>query len=475
MKRTFSLIAFLIVFLVFAQVSDRTASLIKPLKKLKSFSILDEEKIRDIEEQLYKEADIKELYFLAEKGSNAYIKAIAINVLSEKDNSKLLDIFNKHIYSEEKIVRTTSCLSSDYLLSTHIFEAILNRSKLSEDDKENLKRRMLFDVLDHKPVNRELLEAISVDAPKSEEMYSKLRKHVVEMRSDVLLAIIAGYKKPQDIELIKSFGKDAYFAIEAFPDPQFLPFMKEHVKDSKDFPFMFALSNFCSEEAKEIVIKAIEHHKKENLKNDCGNACLSTIYQQVYKEKCTLYYPLLANLWLTDKIISFDILEYYERTHTKKEVERFLSEGFLKPGEAEIIAFNEYDLDDNLDNLTDELTFDPTLRLIKLLEKTKKISDTLYDRAVRNSLENIDGLYLDSFISELKDNSVILNNKDVLIERVKVNKKINDLRFMIKGIEILNDTDLYNKCINIIIQRKNDFLGKEAKEYEEFLEDHKLK
>ncbi|SFN23027.1 hypothetical protein SAMN05421594_1665 [Chryseobacterium oleae] len=481
MKRLISLLLFLFFFYAYSQVSDKTAFLIKPLEKFDSFYALDDEKVKDVEKALYKKVSSDELVILAGKSKNVYIKATAIKVLALKGDQRLLGIFKDHFYSQENIVYRTSCLSHEQLISTYIFETVSSEDKkengFSIKDKKRLEREMASLVLNAKPINKELLEALSYALPENQDTYTKIRKQVIDTRSAELLVTLAKYKNPNDIELIKSFGADAYSAIEQFPDPQFLPFIKEHISDSLDFYVMFALSKFCSEEAKEIVIKAIELDKEQNKENDCGNGCLSTIYQHIYMEKCKLYYPVLADLWLTDKIISFDILDDYEKTHTQKETVKFLLDGFSLPGKAEVIVVNQFDMDNTLDYSTSDIAFDSGLRLVKLLERTKKISKEVYEKGLRDSLLHLGDLDFKRFISKLKDNDSILQNKDILLDKLRNNESAYGALVIIDGIKMLKDKNLFNDGAAIIVSRKAEFKKFPVweKEYKNFIKENNIK
>lgn len=477
MKRAISLLLFLFSFCAFSQVSDRTAAIIKPLEKTRLF-YSDDGEIKKVEELLFKETSTEELVYLAEKGKNAYVKVAAINVLAnKKEGGKILEVFKKNLYSKEKLTYRTGCIISEYLLSAYVFEAIYGGDNFSEKEIENIHSEMVSVALNVNPINTELLEALAHDLPLDKDSYTKIRKLVMDTKSPILLVNLAKYKNPNDIELIKSFGKQAYPAIQEFPDPKFLPFIKENISDASDYHVMFALSRFCSEEAKEIVIKAIEIEKKQNKDKDCGNGCLSTIYQHTYMEKCTLYYPLLADLWLTDKIISFDILDHYEKTHTQKETARFLLDGFLKPGEAEVIPFNTFEMDHIIDDISGDLTYDSDLRLVTLLERTKKISGEVYQKAVRSSLQYLDDLDLNRFISKLKDNDTILQNKDILLDRVRNNENAYGALRIMDGLKMLKDEKLFNEGAAIVVDRKKEF-GKFPvweKNYKSFIKENNIK
>lgn len=459
-----------------SQVSEKTLEIIKPLEKYKSFYALNGEP-KEIENTLEKFSSADELLYLANNGENSYIKAVAINVLTKKNDNRLIEIFKNNLQSQEQIIFSTECLSDGMLLPSYIFDTITSNPNLSEKEKESLTESLIKIAIDSQPVNTKLLEQVRYSIPTSAENYLKLRKQVIESRSSELLIALAKYKNPNDIELIKSFGENSFLAIEAFPDDRFLPFLNENIQNSKKFPFMFALSGYCNEEAKKIVDKVIAFEKNENKKIDYGNNCLTILYQQVYINKCSIFRPSLENLWLTDKVISFEILDNYEKDHSKEETLAFIMKGFLKDGEPAIIASNMYDTENMVENITSDLTYDDNLRLIKLLKKIKSLSNNSYNDAIRNTLKFIDDLNTDTFISKLNDNSIILQNKDVLLEKLRTNENAYGLISIMDGIKILQDKKLYDEGAKIVVQRKNEFLKSSIweKSYKEFIRDNKIK
>lgn len=292
-----------------AQISNKTKAIIKPLKNYQSFYALDNEP-DSIEKKLAENSTAEELYYLSNHGKNPYIKSIAFKILAQKNDSRLSEVFKKSINSKEQLNYRTECLSHSQLLAGYFFEVIIGESLLSEDEKERLKKEMMELIFNSNPVNTKLLEELHYQIPVADNAYSKLRKQVIESRSSELLMELANYKNPDDIDLIKSFGEDSFSAIEQFPDKKFLPFLEDNIQHSSSFPFMFALASYCDDEAKLIIEQAIARKKTEAANMDCGNNCLTTIYQQIYKNKCELYYPTLAKMWTTDKVISFEIFDY---------------------------------------------------------------------------------------------------------------------------------------------------------------------
>ena len=107
-------------------------------------------------------------------------------------------------------------------------------------------------------------------------------------------------KNTEDIELIKSFGIDALPAIEEFPNEKFREILESNIKFD-DFQYMFALAKSCTPETVKSVEKAIQLKIEDLKNNDCGNNCLSTIYNQIEMNKCELFYPALEKLCLQIK------------------------------------------------------------------------------------------------------------------------------------------------------------------------------
>ncbi len=459
-----------------SQVSKETLKIIKPLENYSTFYALDR-KPEAIKTKLKQSSSNDELFYLVNNGKNPYVKSIAVDLLVSRNDNRIADVFKNSISSKDEINYSTTCLSDNTLLSTYIFETAVNNPNISNENREKLKEDLIQFILNSKPINVKLLEQIKYNIPENSENYNILRNQVVESRSPDLLISLAKYKNPNDIELIQSFGEDSFLAIEEFPDDRFLPFLNDNIQHSTYFPFMFALSSYCNEEAKKIVDKVIEFKKIENKKNDCGNNCLNIIYNQIDKNKCSIFQPSLEQLWLTDKIISFDVLNNFEKNNSKEKTIEFLMKGFLQDGEPEIITSNVYDMENVMENLTDNMTYDGDLRLIKLLEKIKSLSIDSYYEAVGNSLKFIDDLSTESFILKLNDNATVLQHKDVLIEKLRTNESAYGLISIMDGIRRLNDKKLFEEGAKIVVQRKKEFSKYPVweKAYKGFIKDNNIK
>jgi hypothetical protein len=474
-KKILFLIFILFFNYTFSQVSKKVESILKPIEGYQSFYALND-KIEEIEAKLFKIATLSELEYLTVNGKNSYIKAIAIKVLANKDSKRTVSIFKELLNSKDSITFRTECLSGSYLLSSYFFENIAQNQNLTEKESENLKKELVSVILDAENVNIKLLEEIYYSIPIVPENYKKLRKLVIESKSPQLLISLAKYNNPQDIDLIKSFGQDAFLAIKEFPDNKFLPFLEENIQESKNFPFMFAISKYCNDKSVEIVKKVIEFQIKDIKVRSCKNYCLTTLYNQIYMDECKLYYPLLSDLWLSHKILSFDILNEYEKTHSEKETEEFILNGLMLDGEVVLIQYNMYD-PNMLFNLDTDSHFKNNSKLVSLLKRLKEFSKESYIKALRKNILEINALNTEEFILELNDTKVIIENSDVLITKLRENENAYGLLLIMNGIKTLNDKSLFMKGFEVLKERRTEFKEIEIweKRFQEFLKENNLK
>lgn len=193
-------------------------------------------------------------------------------------------------------------------------------------------------------------------------------------------------------------------------------------------------------------------------------------------DECKLYYPLLSNLWLSHKILSFDILDEYEKNHSKKETEEFILKGLMLDGEVELIQYNMYD-PDMMFNLDPDSHFKNTSKLVSLLNRLKKFSKESYIKALRKNILEIYALNTEEFIAELNDNKTIIENSDVLITKMRENENAYSLLIIMNGIKILNDKDLFMKGFEVLKERRTEFRQIEIweKSFQEFLKENNLK
>lgn len=289
---------------------------------------------------------------------------------------------------------------------------------------------------------------------------------------------MAKYQNEKDIELIKSFKEESFSAIEEFPNDDFLPFLEKYINHYNEFPYMFAVSKFCSPKGAELVSKIVDL-KITNLENStCNkNYCLKA-FNQIYMNDCKIFYPILERLWLSHKILSFDILDFYEENHTKEETVDFILSGLLLNGRAELISQNMYDIKKMLSQTPGgNLNFSETSKLVKLLNRLKTLSEEKYQITLNSVISNIDNLEIDDFIYELNDNSNLLKVKNSFIQKMKSNENAYGLLIIINGVKSLGDKKLFKDCFGIIKERRNEFQEKKVWEQslQEFLRINKLK
>lgn len=457
-----------------SQISQELENFIKPFDCYKIFDVwgLENDSITKL---LDKKATENELVYLSLNGKNTFIKAISLETLINRKSKKVFDIYDDLIDSKYELDYCT-----DYSRSMNFPYFILqnltfNRNYTEEEIISN-KEILVRKILNKNPINIKLLESIQYWIPQNEEFYSPIRKIVIENKSSTLLVTIAKYKKENDVELIKSFGVEALPAIQEFPNKKFIEILERNIKYD-DIEYMFALAKFCTPETAKTVEKAIQL-KIEDLKNeDCENLCLSTIYNVIEMNNCELFYPALEKLWLTNKIISYNILENYKKNNSKREVENFLFIGLMQDGEAEIIHKNIYDDTNFLKDIESGLTWNEEAKLVHVLKELKKYSNEKYLIALEKNIVEIDDLGLPSFVKELKDKKSLNLIKDSFIEKMKSNKSAYGLFSIMDAIKLLNDKETFNKGFEVIKTRKDEFKKFESweEELKSFLKENNLK
>ena len=463
---------------LFGQISEELVTTIQSLEKYQSFYALDEE-INDIESKVDKIAKSDELEYLALNGKNVYIKGVAIKILINRNDGKIKDVFQRLINSKDSIRYTTEHLSGPVSLPAFFFEKLSFNTKLEKEIQYNIKSDLIEIILDHQPVNISLLNEIHYRIPVNNKYYEKLRNIVSTSNSPSLLITLAKYQNENDIELIKSFKEKSFSAIREFPNDDFLPFLEKYITHYDEFPYMFAVSEFCNPKGAELVSKIVDL-KTTNLKNStCNkNYCLEAFYNQIYRNDCKLFFPILEKLWVSHKILSFDILDFYEENHTKEETANFILSGLFLNGNAELISRNLYDSKKMFrQNPEENLTFDETGKLVKLLNRLKTLSEEKYQFALHSVIATIDDLETDDFIYKLNDPSNLLKAKNSFIQKMKSNESAYGLLIIINGVKKLGDEKLFNDCFEIIKERRNEFQEKVVweKSLQEFLRKNKLK
>ena len=438
-----------------SQISKELEIFIKPFEDFKTFNAMGREN-DSISKLLNKKATEEELVYLSLHGKNTFTKGISIETLINIKSKKIFDIYENLIGSKDTILYGTECLSNSASLPNFMFQSLAFNPDYSKDEIVSNKEILIRKILDKKPINIELLESIYYWIPQNEEFYEPIRKIVVDNKSSALLVTIAKYKKEDDVELIKSYGIDALPAIEEFPNEQFREILESNIKFD-DFQYMFALAKSCTPETVKTVEKAIQLKIEDLKNNDCGNYCLSTIYNQIEMNKCELFYPTLEKLWLTNKIISYNILDNYKKRHSKIETKNFLFNGLMLKGKAEIIHKNIYDDSDFVENMESGLTWNSEAKLIHILNELKKLSNEEYLKALESNIIESEDLDLPNFVEELNDNKSLLIVKNSFIEKLKIKKNAYGLLSIMEAIKLLKDKEIFYKGFEVLKTRKEEF------------------
>ncbi|MBC5834775.1 hypothetical protein G6N05_09920 [Flavobacterium sp. F372] len=465
---------FLIIVLVicnhsFGQVSKELTKTLEPVEKYSYFFYLNES-LEKIEDKVQKIAKSDELEFLALKGKTVYVKAVAIRALINRDDAKIINVFKKTLVANDSMYYEDE--TSSRSLVGFYFECLSYYSEvLKKERQDEIKSELTTVLLENPSGNLKYLNEISSQIPTNISYYKKIKDLVISTRSEALLFTLAKYQNREDIELIKSFKEDAFDAIRKFPDESFFYLLEEYLNSYDDLFYQFALSEYCSEKSGDLISKIIDF-KLENLKNGtCDERfCLKSLYGFVSSNDCEFHLTKLEKLWLSHKILSFDVLGNYQKNHNNTETADFILSGLNVIGNAELL------INENKESERD-LVFSPEKKFVKLLKVLKSLSLEKYQLALSKIIFEIDDLEMHSFIVELNDKSSLINQRGNLIKKMELNETAYGLLVMMDGIKELDDKKLFEDCFEVIKKRRNEFKKFEVWEekFQEFLKDNKLK
>lgn len=240
MKKIFLLLTMFSIIACKNKISPKVINIVKPLKSYTSFHTLDTMPTF-IFKKLEGEANEDELETLIYNGGNPYVKAIAIEVLMKKDNDYTFEIFDKTLNSTDSIIFRTECLRDKSSIPGFIFSNATFPNEYLSAKQAEINKAKLFDILfSQNQINVKLVDELFLWIPNSEEYYLKIREAIIANRSKYLLQALAKFKKKQDVELIKSFGKDAFIAIRQFPDNEFLIMFEKYKSEENTFNYKSA-------------------------------------------------------------------------------------------------------------------------------------------------------------------------------------------------------------------------------------------
>ncbi|HMR87259.1 MAG TPA: hypothetical protein PKD51_03860 [Saprospiraceae bacterium] len=444
------------------------AKIIKPLESYEYFHTLDEN-IQKIETKVQKKATSDELVFLATNGKNPYVKAIAIKVLINLEDKSLLKVFEQSLQSKDTIIETTGCLTDKIPIAAYFFECVSSNYEQQGEDR-NIKMRsdLANKILECKPIDVSLVRYLYNQIPPDSRYYQKIRTLVQQTQDEEILFTLAKYENKADIELIKSFGNKAFWAIGRFRDESFLPFLDEKLDDSNYQDISSILTNFCHEKAVAILKKGLNIMTHDlNLNEHQKNSYLINLYDSANRSNCSLYQTFLEDIWIKHKILSFEILENYKKNHSKDVTADFILSGLKLNGELRLLS-KETSSNNNGEDV--KLT-------AKLLRILKNLSVEKYILALSEVIRDTDDLEIYNFVFELNDNPNLLKCKADFIQKMKTNESAYGLLVIIKGVKMLQDRQLFNDCFEIIKSRRAEFLRFEVWEesLQDFIKENNLK
>jgi hypothetical protein len=246
------------------EISQNTVKIIEPLKKYTSFYALDSVP-KLITKELEKKATVDELKLLIENFKNPYVKAVAIDVLIEKNDDLTFELFEKLINSKDSIIFKTECLRESILLPTYIFNSTIFSQKLNlKEQKENNTNKFFKILFNQENLNVELVDEMYLWLPNTEEYYQKIRENILKTKSKKLLQSLSKFKRKQDINLIKGFEKDSFIAIRVFPDDAFLEMFEKYICMNNNWEYKVALIQYPKEKSKRIYDKIEQFNKNKN-------------------------------------------------------------------------------------------------------------------------------------------------------------------------------------------------------------------
>jgi|GEM_PF-4029783 len=245
MKKIFLLLfVFSIISCQKKEVSPEVINAIKPIRSYTSFYSLDTVP-SVISKKLENNATEHELEILIHNEDNPYVKAVAIEALLNKNNEYTFKLFEENLNSTDSIVFRTECLRDKLSIPGFIFQQAIFSNEYLSVKQAGINKSKLFEILfDQNELNVKLIDELIFWIPNSEKYYLKIREAIILNRSKYLLRALGKFRKKQDIELIKSFGKEAFLAIREFPDDAFLMLFEKYKSEENTVDYKWAKGQY---------------------------------------------------------------------------------------------------------------------------------------------------------------------------------------------------------------------------------------
>ena len=104
-------------------------------------------------------------------------------------------------------------------------------------------------------LNVDLVDEMYFWLPNSDEYYKIIRENIVKNKSKKLLRALSSFKNKNDIDLIKSFGKDSFIGIANFKDDAFLEMFEKYISLNDNWEYKFALNQYPKSKTRMIYLK----------------------------------------------------------------------------------------------------------------------------------------------------------------------------------------------------------------------------
>lgn len=196
------------------------------------------DRLQILRQQFQVKVEDDELIYIYKNDFKPRIKNEVLNEIYKRKRIDKIKLFKETVHYKDQLKGLSL---ETYPLQSIFFDEIT-------DDKRNNKliNELTAYIFNSKPLNIPLIENITHKIPKNPYYYNKIKDILVEYKSKYLLEFIAEFKNPDDIKLIKSFGKDSYFAIQKFPSEEFLPFLELMAKkEYSDYEYLSTVAKFC--------------------------------------------------------------------------------------------------------------------------------------------------------------------------------------------------------------------------------------
>ncbi|BEV03362.1 hypothetical protein [Chryseobacterium gambrini] len=221
------------------------------------------------------EVNDNELVYIYKNEFTPKVKDEALTEIYKRKNIDKIKLFKETVHLKDTLKLSEY---DTYLIQGIFFDAI------TENDYK-ITNYLTDYIFSAEPLNIPLIEDITHRIPKNKIYYEKAKKVAVENNAKYLLSYVAEFKNENDIELIKSYGSDSYFAIQKFPSEEFLPFLELMAeKDSKKYEYLATVASFCkNKKSAQLIDKVFKVLNRDNSNINLFEHFLSEV------NKCTVH------------------------------------------------------------------------------------------------------------------------------------------------------------------------------------------